>query len=145
MECFHGFNSLWPSDLIWRHRRSGSMLAQVMACCLVAPSHYLHQWWVTIINSRLITWTFKMSIPKLFLQFTHSKYEPHLPRDNELNLINILRCDSSTTGSSVILELAITGLYCSLHDGRLCNFHLFVLHMYVNIIIVKLYTHVTIR
>ena len=36
------FNSLWPSDTIWRHK-SGSTLAQVMACCLMAPSHYLNQ------------------------------------------------------------------------------------------------------
>ena len=34
----HQVNSLWPSDTIWRHR-SGSTLAQVMACCLTAPSH----------------------------------------------------------------------------------------------------------
>ena len=32
-------NSLWPNDAIWR-QRSGSTLAQVMACCLMAPSHY---------------------------------------------------------------------------------------------------------
>ena len=38
-------NSLWPSDAIWRHR-SGSTLAQVMACCLTAPSHYLNQYWL---------------------------------------------------------------------------------------------------
>ena len=37
-------NSLWPSDAIWQHR-SGSTLAQVMACCLMAPSHYLNQFW----------------------------------------------------------------------------------------------------
>ena len=37
-------NSLWPSDTIWR-QRSGSTLAQVMACCLMAPSHYLNQCW----------------------------------------------------------------------------------------------------
>ena len=38
-------NSLWPNDTIWRHR-SGSALAQVMACCLMAPSHYLtHRQW----------------------------------------------------------------------------------------------------
>ena len=35
-------NSLWPSDAIWWHW-SGSALAQVMACCLRAPSHYLNQ------------------------------------------------------------------------------------------------------
>ena len=31
-------NSLWPSDATWDHR-SGSTLAQVMACCLTAPRH----------------------------------------------------------------------------------------------------------
>ena len=39
------FNSLWPGDAIWWHR-SGSTLAQVMACCLMAPSHYLNQYWL---------------------------------------------------------------------------------------------------
>ena len=36
------FNSLWLSDAIW-WQKSGSTLAQVMACCLTAPSHYLNQ------------------------------------------------------------------------------------------------------
>ena len=40
-------NSLWPSGNIWR-QRSGSTLAQVMACCLTAPSHYLNQCWLII-------------------------------------------------------------------------------------------------
>ena len=40
-------NSLWPSDTIWR-QRSGSTLAQVMTCCLTAPSHYLNQCWLII-------------------------------------------------------------------------------------------------
>ena len=31
---------LVSSDAIWQ-QRSGSTLAQVMACCLMAPSHYL--------------------------------------------------------------------------------------------------------
>ena len=35
------FNSLWPSDAIWP-QKSRSTLAQVMACCLTAPSHYLN-------------------------------------------------------------------------------------------------------
>ena len=35
-------NALRPSDAIWRHR-AGSTLAQVMAFCLTAPSHYLNQ------------------------------------------------------------------------------------------------------
>ena len=45
-------DSLWLSDAIffyaiWRHR-SGSTLAQVMACCLMASSHYLNQCWLII-------------------------------------------------------------------------------------------------
>ena len=40
-------NSLGPSDAIWR-QRSGSTLAQVMACCLTAPSHCLNQCWLII-------------------------------------------------------------------------------------------------
>ena len=39
--------SLRPSDTIW-WQRSGSTLAQVMACCLTAPSHYLNQCWLII-------------------------------------------------------------------------------------------------
>ena len=41
------FNSLWPSDTIWRYT-SGSTLARVMAWCLVASSHYLNQCWLFI-------------------------------------------------------------------------------------------------
>ena len=40
-------NSLRPSDAIWWHR-TGSTLAQVMACCLTAPSHNLNQCWLII-------------------------------------------------------------------------------------------------
>ena len=45
-ECI---NSLWPRDAIWR-QRSGSTLAQVIAWCLTAPSHYLNQCWLIIIE-----------------------------------------------------------------------------------------------
>ena len=34
-------NTLGPSDAIWR-QRSWSTLAQVMACCLISPSHCLN-------------------------------------------------------------------------------------------------------
>ena len=40
-------NSLRPSYTIWWHR-SGSTLAQVMAWCRQAPSHYLNQCWLII-------------------------------------------------------------------------------------------------
>ena len=43
-----GFNTLWPSDdAVWWYG-TGSTLAQVMACCLTAPSHYLNQCWLFI-------------------------------------------------------------------------------------------------
>ena len=38
-------NSLWPSDTTWWHR-SRSTLAQVIACCLTAPSHHQNQSWI---------------------------------------------------------------------------------------------------
>ena len=50
MESLHTYmiiNSVWSSGAIWRHG-SESALAQVMACCLTAPSHYLNQYWLTI-------------------------------------------------------------------------------------------------
>ena len=50
--------SLWPSGIIWRHR-SGSTLAQVMACCLMAPSHYLNHCWLII---RKVLWHSRESI-----------------------------------------------------------------------------------
>ena len=40
-------NFLWSNDAIWRHR-SGSTFAQVMACSLTAPGHYLNQRWFII-------------------------------------------------------------------------------------------------
>ena len=40
-------NTLRPSDAIWR-QWSWTTLAQVMACCLTAPSHYLNQCWLII-------------------------------------------------------------------------------------------------
>ena len=44
---YQAINSLRPSDAIWR-QWSWTTLAQVMACCLTAPSHYLNQCWLII-------------------------------------------------------------------------------------------------
>ena len=40
-------NSLWPGDTVWQYG-TRSILVQVMACCLMAPSHYLNQCWLII-------------------------------------------------------------------------------------------------
>ena len=46
-KCDGMVNSLRPSDAIWR-QWFWTTLAQVMACCLTAPSHYLNQCWLII-------------------------------------------------------------------------------------------------
>ena len=38
---------LRPSDAIWWYK-SGSTMAQVMACCLTAPGHYLNHCWLIL-------------------------------------------------------------------------------------------------
>ena len=42
-----GVLSLWHKEAQWWHRY-GSTLAQVMSWCLMAPSHYLNQFWLLI-------------------------------------------------------------------------------------------------
>ena len=45
--CHLIINSIWPRDVIWWHK-SRLTLAWVMACCLMAWSHYLNQGWLLI-------------------------------------------------------------------------------------------------
>ena len=59
---------LWPFDAIWRHR-SGSTLAQSMACCLTAPSHYLYKCWLFI--KVLCDNYFKAISQKMHMNLTH--------------------------------------------------------------------------
>ena len=79
-------NSLWASDAFWWHR-SGSTLAQVMAWCQVAPSHYLKQCWL-IIKGDL--WHLLES--NYQLANTILKSLQHLPGANELT-----HCGRQTT------------------------------------------------
>ena len=81
-------NSLCPSDAIRRHRTT-STSAQVMACCLMAPSHYLNQCWLIIDK---VQWhsgdgnfTKDTSITNLFkIEITDLKFPSNLPGANEL-------------------------------------------------------------
>ena len=88
-------NSLRPSDAIWR-QISGWTLAQVMACCLTAPSHYLNQCWVlnkvewhsskgnfTRDTSAINHWNYLKKIKYL-------KCHSNFPGANELNVFSIL-------------------------------------------------------
>ena len=74
------FNSLCPSDTIWR-QRSGSTLARVMACCLAAPSHYLNQFYNSILRSPRGQWVnktyFDMLLPRPQFMFS-SSVQAHL-------------------------------------------------------------------
>ena len=81
--------SMWLSDTILG-QISRSTLAQVMACCLTASSHYLNQWWLVIskvqgqpaeIISHEIT---QPSVTKSTLKITDPKFHLNLPGANEL-------------------------------------------------------------
>ena len=99
-DCLITFDSLWPSDAIWCWG-SWSTLVQVMACCLMASSHYLNQCWLIIGevfwyllednftgNAQHIYLIFHMSlkIPNVMLQL-------HLPVDSELVFLFPAKCE----------------------------------------------------
>ena len=81
-------NSLWPSDATWCPR-SGSTLAQVMACCLMAPSHYMNQCWLNI-KDVSFTWEQFLSIIS-YKEFENynSKTNDTLPRGQWVNTLRL--------------------------------------------------------
>ena len=74
-------------------QRFGSTLAQVMACCLMAPSHYLNQCWLVIHD---VLWHWHDSnflgntTSKWVWKYTSLKLLLHLPGANELILTAML-------------------------------------------------------
>ena len=94
-------NSLGLNDAIWR-QRSGSTLAQVMACCLTAPSHYLNQCWLFI---RKVQWyssedNFRSDISatnhEVSLKIIYTKFHWNLSGANELKWV-MTRCLLATS------------------------------------------------
>ena len=88
----HWVNLLWPSDTIWQ-QRSGSTLAQVMACCLTAPSHYLNQCWLIISEIQWHSWlrTISQEIPqpsitRIILKIIYLKISFKSPRGQWVNM-----------------------------------------------------------
>ena len=85
-------NSLWPSDAIWQHLY-GSTLAQVMACCLMAPSHYLNQCWLIFSKFQWhplegnCTKIAQLLIIKIILKINNLTFHSNIPGDNELTEI----------------------------------------------------------
>ena len=95
--CFSRSNCLFivASDSIWS-QRFDSALVQLMACCLIAQSHYLNQCWL-LINEVVFRWEHASSlwVPKLLISLITvknilSKLLPHLPGANELKTISML-------------------------------------------------------
>ena len=82
-------NLLRPSDAIWQ-QITGLTLAQVMASCLTAPSHYLNQWWLIISKVCAVhTRTISEEIPqpwiiKISLKITSLKFLSNLLGANDL-------------------------------------------------------------
>ena len=85
-------NSLWPSDTIW-WQRTGSTVAKVMAWCLMAPSHYLNQCWLTSReahwhapdgNFRRKYWRYQSIKGVLKLYTWNSNLEGHFKNTHEL-------------------------------------------------------------
>ena len=74
-------NSLWLRDIIWWHG-SWSTLVQVMACCLMAPSHYLNQcgsrwrnlWWIAKVQAFTTKWTQSSEFCHMVKCWTHVVY-----------------------------------------------------------------------
>ena len=65
--------------LVMPYGHSGSILAQVMVCCLMAPNHYLNQCRLILI-SRVP----QPSMTKIRLNITYLNFPPNLPGTNEL-------------------------------------------------------------
>ena len=119
-----GINSVWPSDAIWRHR-SGLTLAQVMACCLTALSHYLSQCW--LITSKVHWQSFEgnfKKIPqppftKISLEMTYLKLNWNIPGANEFMKTRVL------LNSHIILIHQVPCMYSvlrSLYEVRLKSY-----------------------
>ena len=73
--------------------RSGSPLAQVMACCLTAPSHYLNQCWLIISKVEWYSSKGKFTRDTLainywnYLEIKYLKYHSNFPGANELRKV----------------------------------------------------------
>ena len=84
--CTCSFNKTgfdWLIDwLIWQYR-SGSTLAQAMAFCPKALSHYLNQCWLIISEGQWHSFDTQPSITKISLKITCLKFHPNLTGTNE--------------------------------------------------------------
>ena len=132
-----------PSDAIWR-QWSWTTLAQVMACCLTAPSHYLNQCWLII---RGVLWHTSESSFAGIAQGIDSGYEFEKyilknifksPRGQwvkaELCLRMFCGCNSATLSHRYVTPNMFCFIYCS--PSPFCDFDTvenFMLKVVINI------------
>ena len=91
--CHLIINSIWSTDVIWWHK-SRSTLAWVMACCLMAPSHYLNQGWLLISKVPFITVSAQainciMNLKIILLKITATILRFQWVINNEISMYNI--------------------------------------------------------
>ena len=93
-------NSLWPGNIIWRHR-SEVTLVQVMACCLTAPS------WTNVDFS---------SLRSNYIHLTAISQEMHSPSITKIHLkITYLYFLQISEG------LSLRFVICGVHSGFVQN------------------------
>ena len=86
-------NPLWPSDAIWPHR-SGSVLAQALAWCLMVQIHYFCQCWPLL--SEVNLWAisnYQATIPYenwIYMKLKNITLNllPHLRKANQLSPVS---------------------------------------------------------
>ena len=87
--CPQGYMILTHCGIV-THNISESKLAQVMACCLMAPSHYLYQFNLTLVrfsDVHLVAISLEISQPsitKFKLKITYINFHSNLPGANKL-------------------------------------------------------------
>ena len=129
------FNLLSPSDAVWQ-QRSGSTLAQVMACCLLAPGHYQNLCWLIISkvlwhssegNSQEIT---QPPFTKHSLKMTFLKLNWNPPGANELTHWGRDKMDaiSQTTYSSAFYWTKMYELRLKIHWSLFLRVQLTIFH-----------------
>ena len=91
----------WDKRLVtlFLQHRSGSTLAQLMACCLTAPSHYLNQFWLF---TKDVLW--QTSHESNFSGTAHVRDPLHMFKDHTFEINHVFQ-----------------GLMSELHYGRSCT------------------------
>ena len=96
-------NSLLARNVIWRHK-SGSTLAWVMVCCLMAPSHHLNLCWFltneVVWHSPESNLTVNAQVSILYNEFENHNFEITVTPPRVQWVIMGLDCTSSADESS---------------------------------------------